>query len=198
MHQKLKIISLLLFFSSLSANCNSDRWYAEIKLGYFYPNDSILREIFDNGGFSLRGEADYEFWSPLALWLDAGWWGKSGTAIGGTEKTNINVGTFTLGLKGFWHFHKMASFYLGAGPRVFLMKNYNDSPFVQEDVYKTRIGGGFIGGFLVFLGECSGTYFDLFLDYSLRNIKAHNHTASQSHDINIDGLTAGLGLGHRF
>lgn len=174
-------------------------WYTDVKLGYFYPTNEIMQEIFDNGGFSVRGEVDYEFDIPLAIWLDGGWWGGSGHAIGGHEKVRIDVGTITLGLKGFWHFNPMASAYLGLGPRLFLVSIDNDSRYVKEDQWKVHVGGGFTGGILIFPMKDKGAFIDIFADYSIQKGSYDSAgISSKVYDLRVDGVTAGIGLGYRF
>lgn len=173
------------------------RWYFAVKPGYFYPTDEVVRKIFHHGGFSMRGEIDWEMWKTLALWLDGGCFWKSGHAIGGSEKNSMQVGSATVGLKGFWFPHPRAGFYAGLGPRLFILKVQNHSSFVKKHETKVGLGGGFTAGFLVFHPQ-DHLFLDLFLDYSVKEIEGHpNGIASKVHDINLDGLTAGVGIGWR-
>jgi hypothetical protein len=185
--------------------CEPDpRWYFTLKPGYYYFTDSTMREFFDNGGFTLRGEAGCRFWGPLAVWMDGSYFHKDGTAIGGTEDISILLGTLTLGLKTIFYFNKAVAFYAGAGPRLFLMILKNDSPFIRSEDNQMCIGGGFNAGFWFFpfanfRNYSRNLYLDLFADYSLGTMRTEeDEFSTEDFDVNVSGITGGLGLGIRF
>lgn len=176
------------------------KWYFEIKPGYYYFSDSDMRRFFDDGGFSFRAESGCKFWDPLMVWIDAGYFQKEGRAIGGDEKIELKLATITLGLKVIYSFADWISAYAGAGPRLFMMMMDNYSPFVRGEDNEVGIGGGFDAGFWLF-PSCSypNLFFDLFADYSWKKMKVEpDELSSADSDVDVSGLTAGLGLGLRF
>lgn len=177
------------------------RWYFEFKPGYYYFTDSQMRSFFDNGGFTMRVETGYQFWGPLMVWVDASYFQKSGSAIGGTEPLEIKLASITLGLKTFYQFNSYVAAYAGAGPRLLMMLLHNDSPFVRGEDNEVGIGGGFNAGLWLFpIPQWWPSLFvDLFTDYSLKTMHVQpDEISSIDHDVNISGFTFGLGLGIRF
>jgi len=175
-------------------------WYFSVKPGYYYLTDGLMRKFFDNGGFTIRGEAGYKLWGPLTLWFDGGYFQKEGHALDGFEKTNLLLATLSLGLKGIWSWNDYLSFYAGAGPRLFLMMLDNDSPHVRSNDNEIGIGGAFDAGFWVFpIPRWKNFFFDLFADYSWKTMQVDpDEISSDDFDVDISGLSFGIGLGIRF
>jgi len=176
------------------------KWYFEVKPAYYYLTDNTMRAFFDQGGFTGRVELGYKVWKPLYVWLDGGYFQKSGHAIGGSEKINMKLATITLGLKGIYFVHDRIALYAGVGPRIFMLMMHNDSPYVRGDDNAIGIGGGFDGGFKFFpFPKWDNIFFDVFVDYSLKNLKiAEDEISSTDSDIDVSGVSAGIGLGIRF
>ena len=176
------------------------RWYFDLKPGYYYLADPDMRKFFDDGGFTIRGEFGYKFYKPLMVWVDAGYFQKEGYAIGGNHKLDLKLATITLGLKGIHYFNSYVAVYGGLGPRIFMMMLHNDSPFVRSEDNEVGIGGGFDAGFWVFpIPQCPDFFFDAFADYSWKNMSiAPDEISSADSDVDVSGLSVGLGLGVRF
>ncbi|HSX11068.1 MAG TPA: hypothetical protein VLF94_05085 [Chlamydiales bacterium] len=180
------------------------RWYFELKPGYYYFTESSMREFYDTGGFTMRGEVGCRFWGPLIVWLDGGYFQKDGISIGGDHEMKIMLGTITLGLKAIYYFHDSVAVYAGAGPRLFMMIQHNGTPFIREADNAFGLGGGFNGGlwffpFFNFKNNARNIFFDLFADYSLSTLKVEeDELSSEDFDVNVSGVTMGLGVGIRF
>lgn len=177
------------------------RWYFEFKPGYYYFTDSNMRTFFDNGGFTIRAETGYQFWGPLMVWVDAGYFQKSGSAIGGLEPLEIKLASITLGLKALYQFNPYIAAYAGAGPRLCMMLLHNGSPFVRGEDNEVGIGGGFNAGFWLFPIPqwWPSLFLDLFTDYTLKTMHVQpDEISSIDNDVVISGFTFGLGLGIRF
>jgi len=173
-------------------------WFVEAKPGYYYLTDSLMRSTFDNGGFSIRGEVDYKFWKPLAVWLDGGYFQKTGKSIGGNKKVDISIGSTTLGLKTIFFLHRRMAIYGGVGPRLFFLNIENHSRYVKSNDRRIGIGGGFTSGFWLFPFN-EKVFIDFYVDYSIKKMDfGHNHKSSLSYDVKLDGFTAGVGLGCKF
>ena len=143
--------------------CDVKRWYFEFKPGYYYLTDKLMRQFFHNGGFTFRVETGYRFWKPFIVWLDGSYFQKKGTALGTTYGIEFKLATITLGLKTIWEFNDYAAFYVGAGPRVFMMEIHNESPFVPGKDSAFGIGVGADGGFWI---TPIPAWRNLFLDFS--------------------------------
>ncbi len=176
------------------------RWYFEIEPGYYYFTDSDMREFFDDGGFTFRAETGYRFWGPLTVWIDGGYFQKEGKSIGGGEKLELKLATITLGLKAIYYFNSAIAISVGAGPRLFMMMMDNDSPFVRGEDNEIGIGGGFDAGFWVFpIPRCPNFFIDAFADYSWKKMKVEaDEISSADFDVDVSGITAGIGIGVRF
>lgn len=176
------------------------RWYIEVKPGYYYFTDKTMRQFFDNGGWTARAEMGYRFWKPLAVWLDAGYFQKKGHALGGSQDLRLKLATITLGLKGIFYWGNSFAFYGSAGPRLFMMLLHNDSTFVRSEDNQVAIGGGFSAGLWIFpVPWVRDLFLDLFADYSWKNMGIDkDENSSFNFDVNVSGITGGLGLGYRF
>lgn len=180
------------------------RWYFTLNPGYLYFNDASMREFYNTGGFTIRGEAGCRVWGPLIVWMDGGYFEKEGIAIGGNEKHKIMLGTLTLGLKGIYYFHDSVAIYGGAGPRLFIGIIHNESSYIRSVDTAVGVGGGFNGGlwvfpFYKFKNYARNIYLDLFADYSLKTLKVdEDEASSEDFDVNVDSITAGIGIGIRF
>lgn len=176
------------------------RWYLEAGAGYLYFTDPDMRQFFDNGGLCFRGEAGYRFWGPLSIWIDGGYFQKEGHSIGGTETIDLKLATITFGLKLIVYLHDRIALYGGAGPRLFMMLMHNNYPYIRSDDNQVGIGGGFDAGLWLFpIPKWPNVFFDLFADYSWKTMKMQeDEISSLDFDVNVSGLTGGLGLGVRF
>lgn len=176
------------------------RWYFEIKPGYFLFTDKEMKQFFGSGGFTIRGETGYRFYGPLTVWIDAGYFQKEGNALGSDAKIDFKLATLTLGLKVIYYLNSRVAVYGGAGPRLFLLMMHNDSPFVRGDDNEIGIGGGFDAGVWFFpIPQWPNFFLDAFADYSWKNIKIQeDEVSSIDNDVNVNSLTAGLGIGFRF
>ena len=176
------------------------KWYFEFKPGYFYFTDNNMRRFFNDGGFAFRGETGCRVYEYMIVWVDGGYFEKKGSAIGGSEALNIKLANITLGLKGIYYFNERAAIYAGAGPRLFMMLLKNATPFVRGDDNEIGIGGGFNAGFWFFpVTKWENFFIDIFADYSLKTLKVDaDEISSFNYDVNISGLTGGIGIGVRF
>jgi len=199
-----------------------------IKNGFFYPQDSTLRDIFDRksskGGYWVEGALRYNFWKELNAEISGSYFSHKGIALCGTECTEIKLPTLGLGLKYFFrptdccnccnNCFERVSFFVGGGLRVFFYHEHNNSPYVIQYIDKTVAGG--MVNFGVEFDVCQCFFIDLFADYNFGKLKLDcNNTCctscttasstdcgyccpSYSYDLKLGGLVAGIGLGVKF
>lgn len=180
------------------------KWYFQFSPGNLWFTDSSMREFYGDGGFTFRGEFGCQVWGPLTVWVDGGYFQKTGQAIGGFEKTHIMLATLTLGLKLIHSFNDFFAVYAGAGPRLFMMKLHNESFFVRGEDNQLGIGGGFDGGFWLFpfarkTNYLRNLYINVLADYSLKNLEIEaDEISSEDSDVDVSSFTLGAGLGIKF
>ncbi len=180
------------------------RWYFEVKPGYYWFADSSMTDFFGRGAFTIRAETGCRVWGPLTVWIDGSYLHKDGNAIGGPELTHLMLATITLGLKLVTYFNDYIAVYAGAAPRLFLVKLRNESPYIRGEDNQIGIGWGFNGGFWILpFARCQNfsrnLFLDFFADYSMKKMKIDaDEVSSVDYDIDVSGLTAGIGLGIRF
>lgn len=177
------------------------RWYFTVGPGYFYFTDAEMRTFYGDGGVTFRGEFGYRFWGPFTVWVDGGYFQKDGESLGIYSKTDLKIATITLGLKTLWYLHERVAFYLGAGPRLFMMMMNNSSPFVRSEDNGVGIGAGFDGGFWLFpIPQWKNFFLNLCADYSWKQMDIEEDEVSSIDESRVDlsGVTGLVGLGIRF
>jgi len=226
------MILLLLFSSNVLLYCNKLQgdaeynWAVTIKSGYFYPQEKILRNIFDRcggkGGYWLEGAVRYNIFKYLDIEASGSYFNREGRALYGNECTKVKIPTIGFGLKYFFtqidfyngegKYENRWSFFLGSGLRVFFYRENNTSPFVLNCVKKTTVGGMVNLGFEFRVWK--KLFLDLFMDYNVKKLHLNRKNLCNSsyrlagdnclcfpsctHDIHLGGLVSGIGLGYSF
>ncbi len=189
----------LLFLLCAAISLEAAPFYLTAKAGYFRFTDQTMREVYNNRNYAVLGEAGFFLGSRhLALFASGSYTRPTGTGLNSSIATSVELGTLTLGPKFFVYPASWLGLYAGAGPRCFFYHEKDHSPFVEQSIHRSGIGGGFMGGIL--LGrERHGFLVDLFVDYSVKTFdKRPNGIASEVFDIRLDSLTAGGGIGWVF
>ncbi len=183
-------------FTFLAITCNT---YAvnsiEGKLSYFRPNSSVLRNIFSEWMPLYQVEGVAKVWKDFHIWASVGYLHKNGRSLEGHQSTSIQLVPVTLGLEYLIHFSNCSTGYLGLGPRYFCTKITNRSHFVHRHDLKNGLGGAFrVGGLIYFTPHF---LLDLCIDYSIKEFKpGHSSSTIQRHELNLSGLSLGVGLGY--
>lgn len=176
-------------------------WYLDAKPGYYYLTSHRMRQFFETGGFTARLETGYKFSKPVAIWLDAGYFQKSGHALGGGgQDLHLRLASITLGVKGLFYWRDVVGFYAGVGPRLFMMLLHNHTVNVRSEDNQIGIGAGFDAGFWFLpLPWVRNLFIDVFADYSLKTMDIdEDANSSLNFDVDVSGVTMGVGLGYRF
>ncbi len=155
-----------------------------LRAGFFMASDSAYKDVYQNGlvyGGELRiGK------NKIAAWLEGNYRAETGKFTVTKETTNLKVLVVEAGA-----LYRIAagalSPYAGAGVGYF---NYSESSSVLPGVKKGQVGFSVIGGVSYVLGK--RIVVDGRIKYSSCKMKPADF------DIEIGGLTAGMGLGIRF
>jgi hypothetical protein len=178
-------------------------WAILVKDGVFYPQESILRSIFERNGSNsvlnwFEGIVRYQFCRHWALEASGSYAEHKGIALCGDECTKVQLPTFGLGLKCFFGCCDRIQFFLGAGLRLFCYREFDDSPYVAPCIKENVVGGMVNSGVEVTI--CRGFLIDIFLDYNFKQLKAKCDPCYPNPrcPIELGGLVAGLGIGYKF
>lgn len=173
------VVSLLALqtYAVTNNNENEDEkerecWAFTLKNGYFYPQECVLREIFDccggKGGYWIEGALRYRFWKGLNAEVSGSYFKHDGIALCGCECTEVKIPTLGLGLKYFCECHERVEVFVGAGLRVFFYRERNCSQYVCQRVDETTVGG--MVNFGVEFNVYKGFFIDLFADYNFKKL----------------------------
>jgi len=169
----------------------------EIKAGYFFFSNHILRKIYNNGGLDAQVNLSYPIWRWLQIYGSVEYFEKHGRSLNAHQKTRIWEIPLSLGLKTIIPLGHKAQYYITLGPRYFFVDQDNSSSFVS-----TTMSGNGLGCF----GNTGVNFLlnhhllvDVFGEFSYKRMLFHSskhHVYGRS--IQIGGYTFGLGLGYTF
>jgi opacity protein-like surface antigen len=157
---------------------------ALIRVGYFLASDSQYKNVYSNGvvfGGELRvgGES-------LGGWLEGNYRSSTGTLTYTKESTKMSVMAVEAGA--LYRFKaQQLNPYFGAGLGMYMFDENNTA---IGEAKKSQIGFCVLGGVSYFIGD--SFVVDAKVKYSTCSMKPADI------DINVGGITLGLGLGLRF
>jgi opacity protein-like surface antigen len=213
---KLKIFfwSLLAISSTISATqdsceltqesspCYFSQPLFEVKTGYYFFSNSIMRKVYDKGGLDIQLCTSCPLWNLTSRWtLNAygavEYFYLSGKSINGDQKTSLWAVPINIGLKPVYAINANMQYYFAIGPRSFYIHQHNLSSFV----YKNKNGNGL--GFFINTGfnYALNDHFviDIFGEYSYAKVHFHGgNPLIYTRNIQIGGFTFGAGLGYEF
>jgi len=168
----------------------------EIKAGYLYPTNHVLREIYHNGGATAQVEAGVNFYDYTAISFNGQFFNRHGTALNSSYRTSIDLNSVAFLVKGFLFSSCHLKYYIGVGPRWLFFKTLDHSPSVQPIVKKNQVGASLSMGLQIFAWNF---FFDPFVEYFVAPI-AHfsSNVSSFRYDCNLDYWTFGMGVGYQF
>lgn len=124
----------------------SPRAWLEIKPGYFFFSNHMLRKIYHHGGFEIQGSATYLLCEMIALYGSLGFLHAKGKSLQANQETSISQIPLDVGLRAIADFNERAKGYLSIGPRYFYFHQHNDSNYVSKNVRRNGIGFFLNGG----------------------------------------------------
>jgi len=221
MNVKLLLMIPIFFFASTVISQENEcleqkRFAFKVKNGFFYPQESVLKNIFarsgSKGGYWFEGAACWRLWNNLNLEASGSYFERSGRALCGSECTKVKIPTFGLGVKYFFNGNKFSNCYrsflgrispfIGGGLRVFFYRECNQSQFMKT-IEKTTVGGMLNAGIEIDLFR--DLFVDLFVNYVGAKVKPTCNKVdsieccpSCIYDLNIGGVIFGAAIGYKF
>ena len=199
-----KFLCFFILLLTLSIEGRAAPLLTEVKMGGFRPWSDDLRKIYDDTWGNYQLELNYPLWRGFFGWAAIQYTQKHGRSLGARQPTKITLVPGTLGLKLFassirclpkWC--EPVDVYFGGGARYFSLEVKNDSTFVSRRERKRGWGGAVTGGVLVRLSK--RFVFDAFTDFSFKRMDFSQATPSiQCHNLDVGGVTLGIGLGAYF
>lgn len=171
--------------------------YSEIgaRFGYFFFSSTKMRQVYDRGGLNVQFSFVHRLFDQLRLYSSCDYLQRSGHSLGGHQPTSIWEIPLSLGLQPFFPSEKF-SYYFTLGPRYVFAHVKNQSDFVDRSLNQNGFGGfanvGMVYSFSKFAIDFFGEYFYCKMRFH------HSHPATQTHMVQVGGLTFGAGLGRIF
>lgn len=197
--QLLKIsgVFFLLCAAVLPIKLAANHWEASARVGYFYPTDKKVREIYSDGWPEYQLELAYTFCGPWSVWTNVGYFTEDGHSIGFGDDTRLQLVPVGAGVKYNFNFACNWDAYLGAGATYSFMRIKDDSEFVEEHVSKNAWGGVVKSGIRYHFYQCG--FVELFTDYYYTKFNfSGDDDGIERHDANLSGFLFGAGLGISF
>lgn len=174
--KKITIIAIVILLTTMAASAS-----VGVKLTYFSPSDADFKSIYGSGlMFGL--ESSFALTRSLDIWLDGGYFAKTGKLSLTQEETKLTLIPIGAGLKYSFRMGGKLAPYLGAGARYYIYKESN----VIGDVSKGGIG--FVGRAGVLFSGIGKINFDLGLGYSSCKLKPVDF------EFNVGGLELSLAI----
>lgn len=182
--KRIIIIFTIAFISSGITLAGSVR--VEFKGGYFNSSDSAIRDIYGRG-VSFGSEITISVWKGLEVWAGGGYFSRKGGMTYTNDEIEIKIMPISGGLRYTLALSEVFSLYTGAGVSYFI---YNEVIPPLEDINDNNIGFVVKAGGILKISKV--LFFNLFVDYSSCTVRPADY------DVNIGGLSAGIGIGFEF
>ena len=166
-----------------------------VRAGYFLASDSAYTDVYKNG-LVFGGEFRLGIGESLAAWLEGNYRSAAGKTTYTEEETKMSV----LAVEGgaLYRFKAgMLSPYVGGGLGYYMFTETSES---LGEAKQSQIGFCGFGGVAMVIGK--SIVVDARVKYSTCSLKSDGFDNSvdgiTTFDINIGGITVGIGLGMRF
>jgi hypothetical protein len=170
----------------------------EFKPAYFFPQDSVFKEIYE-GGFIALGELSfYIYKNYLTLFIESGYFSKTGKINDVDSKVHTSVCQVPVTLGFVFNYPIFSNFdiYAKIGPNYLYTKVKQQSSFFKPKEIINCYGGTFGAGVkYLFLRYC---LLDLFFNYRFDKKEIHDSLSDSTFQRYLGGFDLGLGVGCRF
>ena len=174
--KKIIIVALMVGLISVAASAS-----VSLKGIYFLPSDADFKSIYGQSGWKYGAEIAFNLFKRLDLWLDGGYYAKTGSLSYSKEETKLTLIPIGAGLRYRFLTGRIEP-YIGAGARYNLYKESN----VIGDVNGNGIG--FVGkaGLTLYLAKGFGV--DVHVAYSSCKMKPADF------EFDVGGIELGAGI----
>jgi len=186
-------------FSQTNGPCKGTRFFIEARDSAFFPLSSKIRKIYAKVLNDVELELGAALRNNWRLWFDAGYVFKSGHSLGLHHRTKMQMVPFALGAS-YIFCNVLPSFdvFLGLGATYSFIKFHDHSEITHPIIIKKDFGAIAKSGFYYhFTNHAYGTMFVEYL-FQRFHFNQHNTNAVKWHDVHMDGLKLGLGIGWLF
>lgn len=181
----------------LSLSGYSSRAWLEIKPGYFFFSNHLLRKIY-HGGFEIQGSLTCPLSPMVALYSSLGYLKVKGRSLGAWQRTSVSQVPIDLGVRALVDLRECLTAYLTVGPRYFYFHQHNDSMFVNRNIRRNGFGFFINGGCNFIKDDCY--LLGIFGEYTFEQ-KSFSSTMPNVYgrrDLQIGGFTFGASVGFMF
>ena len=170
-------------------------FYISFKPAYFYPQDSVFRNVYGSGYITL-GEINCKIYRSYYLWIESGFLTKSNSIdrLGSSYDVKAEQIPISFGLNYLFPRFCKTNIYLKIGPNWLFTRTVDDLPSAGTVNKKWSFGATLGTGAKI---HCTSEMFlDVFFNYLYNRKKIHN---SNTEFIRyLGGLQVGLGIGWMF
>jgi len=157
---------------------------AGISLGYYYPSDSVFKDVYGSGNLMFAGSASLDLTKKLEIKAEYNLFRDKGEMTITEEELTFSINTVLLGIRYNIFKSKNLNPYLGAG--VDFISYKEDYPERFEDVSDSCTG------FHVEVGNYFSIGRKFHLDLNLRYIKADAEPFEE--ELGLGGIRFGIGI----
>lgn len=205
-YKKLLFSTLCYFFTVYAENTSLGeikiRPTIEAKWGYFFFLDDTMSQVYNQGGLDVQLSTSYPVyvWKNrigLDLYASIEYMQKNGHSLNRSYETNVWQIPVNVGLKPLFVINSFMQYYFTLGPRYFYIHQHNNSKYVDKNSGKSGVGFFANTGFNFIVWE--HFLIDVFGEYSFGKVCFYTNKQNvYTRNIQISGLTFGLGLGYSF
>jgi opacity protein-like surface antigen len=188
----MRTIYLLICLCLASSFAEARGWSLAGRAAYFYPQDSLMRDIYGDGWPDYEIEAEYAFTQKFSCFSNLSYYHKCGesTCIG--YSTTVDHFAFNAGFKRYLRCNPCYSPYFGLGLGVARVHFHDKSPFVRQHTRKTGFSVLAKSGIDFRIAKC--WYLDAFLDYNFNTFSFDSYEGTTRNDVQTGGPKIGLGI----
>ncbi|MBP6892080.1 hypothetical protein KBB68_00720 [Candidatus Babeliales bacterium] len=193
-----KLFSFLLLCCSVTEYALELRPWLEIKPSYFFFNTCPMNDIYNKGGFQIQGSGSIPFRNYFDFYVSLGYRRVSGHVLDTCDKTTLSVVPIDFGIKPIFNFCEKFYYFFIAGPRLFVLHQSNNSPYVNPFINSCGVGVFANTGFNVLLKD--SYLFGIFGEYSYERKKICSDMTNvySTGPVQVGGLAFGATFGYAF
>lgn len=166
----------------------STDWSVGLRTAYFYPSNSLEREIYEGARFNIELEVRKSIVENWDIWANFTYFNKTGWSVGPHDKTTLQLFPLSLGVNYVYPLNYLLSLYAGLGVNYTWMRLRDNSPVCPSCMEKSRMGFTCKTGVYYQINE--KIFADFFVDYLYIPMRLTNV-------YNVGGFQFGIGIGRQ-